>query len=484
MSKRGAGILLPVFSLPSAYGIGTLGKEAYRFIDFLERAGQKFWQILPMSPTGYGDSPYQSVSAFAGNPYMIDLDDAASFLGLSHVSFERLSEAPKEKIDYLLQYEEKHRVLRELYLASPMLRENRDYLNFLESEREWLDNFCFFMAFKKKFGYTIWQRWPAYPTIDKNDEEEIDFWRFVQFLFFKQYRALRQYAHEHGVSIIGDMPLYVSLDSADVFGNRSCFLLDESGYPSEVSGVPPDLFSEDGQRWGNPLYNWAQMESEGFEWWCRRIEHSMKMYDKVRIDHFIGLVNYYAIKATSETAREGVWREAPGGKLLEILCGMNAFLIAEDLGVINEKVMLIRDKFALPGMKILQFAFDSDSNNPFLPHAYPHNCIVYGGTHDNETLVGHFSHASAYEFQHACQYLGIETENPAVLANAIIRAGYASCADTVIMTMQDLMGLGNEARCNTPSTTEGNWQYRLPEDWETKVSSDELFSLAKLYGRI
>lgn len=484
MSKRGAGILLPVFSLPSAYGIGTLGKEAYRFIDFLERAGQKFWQILPMSPTGYGDSPYQSVSAFAGNPYMIDLDDAASFLGLSNASFERLSKAPKEKIDYFLQYEEKHRVLRELYLASPMLHENRDYLNFLESEREWLDNFCFFMAFKKKFGYTIWQSWPAYPTIDKNDEEEIDFWRFVQFLFFKQYRELRKYAHEHGVSIIGDMPLYVSLDSADVWGNRSCFLLDESGYPSEVSGVPPDIFSEDGQKWGNPLYNWAQMESEGFEWWCRRIEHSMKMYDKVRIDHFIGLVNYYAIKAASETAREGVWREAPGGKLLEILCGMNASLIAEDLGVINEKVILIRDKFALPGMKILQFAFDSDSNNPFLPHSYPHNCIVYGGTHDNETLVGHFSHASGYEFQHACQYLGIETESPAVLANAIIRAGYASCADTVIMTMQDLMGLGNETRCNTPSTTEGNWQYRLPEDWETKVSSDELFSLAKLYGRI
>lgn len=480
---RSAGVLLPIFSLPSRYGIGTLGREAYRFVNFLERAGMKYWQILPLTPTGYGDSPYQSVSAFAGNPYLIDLDDAASFLSVALPDVLALSDCDEGRIDYAKQAIEKERVLRALFLQCGGLEFDEEYQCFVREEAGWLDSYSIFMACRQKYPSIPWQKWQSEEELSAEDKKEIAFHKFVQYLFFHQYRCLRRYANERGIGIIGDMPLYVSLDSADVWENRELFLLDEAGYPYEVAGVPPDLFSQDGQRWGNPLYAWERMEADGFSWWKQRVAHMMKMCDRVRIDHFIGLVNYYAIPSSAQTAREGEWRHAPGEKLLESLCEMGSSLIAEDLGVINEAVEQIRDRFHLPGMKILQFAFDSDSQNPFLPHGYEKRCIVYGGTHDNETLVGHFSAVGEHEFLHACRYLGIETKDPAVVAKAIIRAGYASVGDTVIMSMQDLMGLDNSARINVPSTLEGNWQYRLPYDWESTVDAQVLKELAQLYGR-
>lgn len=481
MIVRSAGVLLPIFSLPSRYGIGTLGREAYRFIDFLCRSGMKYWQILPLTPTGYGDSPYQSVSAFAGNPYLIDLDDAASFLDVSLPDLYTLTNGEECRINYELQFLEREKALRTLFSRCQGIEETEAYRKFV-SEEEWLSPYSRFMAYRKKNGMKPWQEWTC-EEFSEEDREEIAYQNFLQFLFFHQYGELRRYANERGIGIIGDMPLYVSLDSADVWANPDLFLLNEKGYPQEVAGVPPDLFSEDGQKWGNPLYMWKRMEDDGFVWWKKRISHMLKMCDKVRIDHFIGLVNYYAIPANALTAREGEWRKAPGERLLESLRTMTESLIAEDLGVVNEEVVRIRERFCLPGMKILQFAFNGDSSNPFLPYNYEKRCLVYGGTHDNETLIGYFSTADERELAYACRYLGIETKDPALIAKAVISAGYASVGDTVIMSMQDLMGLDNSARINTPSTVEGNWQYRLPCDWESQVDAHALKALAKLYGR-
>ncbi len=481
---RSAGVLLPIFSLPSRYGIGTLGRESYRFIDFLDRAGMKYWQILPLTPTGYGDSPYQSVSAFAGNPYLIDLDDAATLLSVSSPDLFALSPEDECRIDYHQQFVEKEKVLRTLFSRCCGLEKEESYQRFFESEEEWLLPYSRFMAYRKKNGFKPWQEWPSDDSLSKEDESEINYQIFVQYLFFQQYAALRSYANERGIGLIGDMPLYVSLDSADVWANREFFLLDGSGYPCEVAGVPPDLFSQDGQKWGNPLYLWERMQEDGFSWWKKRISHMLKMFDKVRIDHFIGLVNYYAVPAEAPTAKQGEWRKAPGEKLLESLGEMSSALIAEDLGVVNEEVVRVRERFRLPGMKILQFAFNSDAKNPFLPHNYEKRCIVYGGTHDNETLVGYLLGASPDEVAAICRYLGIETKDPALVANAIVRAGYASVAEMVIMSLQDLMGVDNRARINTPSTVTGNWQYRLPCDWESKADARKLRELACIYGRV
>ncbi len=492
--KRGAGVLLPVFSLPSPYGIGTLGGEAYRFVDFLSRAGQSYWQLLPMTPTGYGDSPYQSFSAFAGNPYFIDLNEACRFLGIT----EQMNlqgawqEQDNARVDYGLQYTFRYDVLRKMYrLTDRRLRAEVGYTRFIREEHDWLHPFAVFMALKRRFCGKIWQEWDEgyrrYPCdielLSMDDREEMGFWYFTQYLFFVQYRALRAYAAERGIQIIGDIPLYVSLDSVDVWSERCNYLLNEEGYPTEVAGVPPDLFSEDGQLWGNPLYDWSYMEATGFSFWRRRIRHAMSMYDYVRIDHFIGMVNYYAIPAGATTARNGAWRRAPGEALLSRLVEDGARLIAEDLGVLTDEVVRVRDAFNLPGMKVLEFAFDSDAQNRFLPCNYEKNAVVYGGTHDNETLVGYFSHASPWILARTASYFDLSTNEAHALAKAVIRAGYASCADCAIMYLPDLMGLGNEARCNTPGTTGANWQYRLPHDWERMVSCEFLREMASLYNR-
>ena len=489
--ERCAGVLLPVFSLPSPYGIGTFGKEAYRFIDFLQRSGHRYWQMLPLTLTGYGDSPYQSVSTFAGNPYFIDLDDAFAFLGIERKIALR-HDHDTERVDYGRLYKERYTVLRRMYaLVGERLRGEVDFVAFIRKEEAWLRPFAIFMTLKNRFLDAPWQSWGepyrtyegACSALTREDKEEEGFWYFTQYLFFHQYGKLKAYAESHGVEMIGDLPLYVSLDSVDVWSSPSDFLLDEAGMPTEVAGVPPDNFSEDGQRWGNPLYDWAHMEATGFSFWRRRVSHAMTLFSLVRIDHFIGIVRYYAIKNEEMTARNGVWREGPGERLLSLLIENGARLIAEDLGVLTDEVLHVRDKFFLPGMNVLAFAFEGDETNRFLPCHYVQNSVVYGGTHDNETLLGYFERIGSGVREFAGRYLGAPAYSPRALAEAVITAGYASVSDCVIMSMQDLLSEGNYARSNTPSTREGNWRYRLPRNWEERVSAEHLRSLCKIYDR-
>lgn len=479
-TERSSGVLLPLFSLPSPYGIGTLGREAYRFIDYLAEGGQRYWQLLPMHPTGYGDSPYMASSAFAGNPYFIDLDDAAGLLGYASVDAEGLSRKWSPRIDYGSQFLYRCRILDRMIQSDAGNFEDAEFRSFKERERVWLAPFARFEALRRKNAYAPFQEWKT----EEIGEKETDTVSFEQYLFFRQFGALRRYAREQGIGFIGDMPLYLSLDSADVWHEKEDFYLDEQGYPTEVSGVPPDLFSEDGQRWGTPLYRWHKMKEEGFPFWLRRISHAMAMYDLVRIDHFIGLVRYYAIPAEEKTARNGRWREAEGAALLQLLSEEGARLIAEDLGIVTDDVMRIKSAFGIPGMKVMQFAFEGDEKNSFLPCHYEQNCVVYGGTHDNETVLGYFSNASVEVRRRAASYLGIKEEAPAELARAVIRACFASTADLSIQSMSDLMMLGNEGRINTPSRVSGNWDFRLPVDYAQSAPASELRALTKLYDRL
>ncbi len=494
---RKAGVLLPIFALPSRHGIGTLGREAYRFVDFLHKAGQRMWQLLPLTPTGYGDSPYQSVSAFAGNPYFIDLEDACRFLGISGeidlYAWDDDDVKEQDRVDYGKLYQVRYEQLRKIYaMVESRLRGCTAYNKYIREASSWLCPFVRFMALRRRFEEKPWQLWPepykshreSDDQLTEEDKQEEGFWRFTQYLFHLQYCGVKEYAKERSIELIGDMPLYMSLDSADVWSNQEQFLLDDAGYPTQVAGVPPDIFSEDGQRWGNPLYRWDMMEQDGFSWWRRRMAHAMSLYDTVRIDHFIGLINYYAISVHESTARHGEWRKAPGEILLKLLQEDGACMIAEDLGVLSEDVIRVRNQMHLPGMYVLAFAFDSDSRNRFLPWHYEKNAVVYSGTHDNETLVGYLTEADYKVLAGIREYFSLETENPAEMAAAIIRAGYMSVCDRIIVTMQDLMGLGNQSRCNTPATETGNWQFRLPDHWESSVDAAYLYRMARLYDRL
>lgn len=478
--KRSSGVLLPLFSLPSPYGIGTLGREAYRFVDYLHEAGQSYWQLLPMNPTGYGDSPYMATSAFAGNPYFIDLDDAASLLGLPGVPEAGLSRDVTARVDYGAQYVHRLRILDRMIAEGAGDFSDAEFRSFKEREHAWLEDYARFEALRRRNACAPWQEWKACEVSDS----EVDTVCFEQYLFFRQYGALRRYASEMGVGLIGDMPLYLSTDSADVWSAREDFYLDERGYPTEVSGVPPDLFSEDGQRWGTPLYRWHKMKEEGFPFWQRRISHAMAMYDLVRIDHFVGLVRYYAIPAEETTARHGEWRNAEGAALLELLAEEGARLIAEDLGIVTEDVARVRNAFGIPGMKVMQFAFEGDEANPFLPCHYEQNCVVYGGTHDNETTLGYFSNAPVEVRRRAARYLGIKEEAPAQIARAVLRACFASVADLSVMSMSDLLLLGNEGRINTPSRASGNWDFRLGIDYAQAAPAWKVREMTELYSRL
>ena len=462
---RGAGVLLPISSLPSPYGIGAFGREAFEFIDFLKAAGQKYWQILPLSQTGFGDSPYQSFSAFAGNPYFIDLDVLVNrgLLSRTECAAVGFGENP-EQADYGALWRSRYDLLRRAYARSGYKDSPEDKR--LVREQEWLFDFCLFMALKSRFSYVSWLTWPdafrfrepdALEKAGKELAGEMDFRRFCQFHFFSQWRELKAYANQNGIQIIGDIPLYVSPDSADLWTDPGLFQLDDNLQPTRVAGVPPDNFSETGQLWGNPLYNWDAMEQDGFAWWKRRMAASAELYDIIRIDHFIGIVNYYSIPAGDKTAENGVWVDGPGEKLLaavsEVMGGSR--IIAEDLGKVTKQVTDLREKFGYPGMRLLQTDFES---------AIVKNCVVYGGTHDNETLAGFFK------------------ERPE-LPDSLIRKGYASGADLVVFQMQDYLGLGNQARTNTPSTVGGNWQWRLTKDRLTGELAGKLKQLAETNGR-
>lgn len=484
---------MPISSLPSPYGIGTLGEAAYRFADWLAAAGQKYWQVLPVGPTSFGDSPYQSFSAFAGNPYFIDPDvlidegliDAQS---LSDIKWNDC----EERVNYSYLFDNRFTVLKEAYTNSDH-KESDEYIDFCRSNSFWLDDYALFMSLKEYFENRSWVEWDEDIRFRRHDKvefyknelaDEIDFWRFCQYKFFEQWNKLKKYVNERGIKIIGDIPLYVSLDSADVWADNYLFEMDEKRRPTCVAGVPPDCFSEEGQLWGNPIYNWKVMEQENFDWWRKRMLSCAGLYDVIRIDHFIGIVRYYAIPFGSINAKTGEWRTGPGKKLTDVISSSvgEAWVIAEDLGVIVPPVRELIENTGWPGMKILEFAFDGQPYNEYLPHNYKNpNCILYAGTHDNDTIVGFIDKAYDYQKEQVLDYVG--ADSIADIPRRMIQTAYMSIADVVIIQMQDVLELGTDARMNTPSTIGANWCWRMTEDRLDYEDAAWLRRRAYIYGR-
>ncbi len=488
---RKAGILLPITSLPSNYGVGTLGHQAFKFVDFLAYAGQSLWQILPVNPTGYGDSPYQSFCAFAGNPYNIDLDIlVAKKLLLREEIGEKWAENP-DKVDYETLFERRFEVLKKA--AERFDFSSAQYLMFCQNNAYWLNDYALYMAIKKQQGQAGLDMWPAplrlrkkkaMQTAAQSLAKEVDFWRCVQFFWHEQWMALKRYANKKGVQIVGDIPIYVSADSSDVWANPQLFQIDEEGRPSVVAGVPPDAFSQDGQLWGNPLYAWEAHKKTGYAWWIARLRQADELFDVTRIDHFRGFAGYYAVPSGEKTAKKGSWVKGPGKSFIRgintALPGMN--IIAEDLGFLTEDVRRLLAFSGYPGMKILQFAFDSREESDYLPHNYTRNSVVYTGTHDNTTTAAFELQAPPADIRFARRYLGILPKQN--LARAIVRAALASVANTAIIPMQDWLGLGEEARFNTPSTLGGNnWRWRLVKGQLTKELACNIRTLSEMYGR-
>lgn len=492
---RGSGMLLPVASLPSKYGIGSFSKSAYEFVDLCAEAGQKYWQILPLGPTSYGDSPYQSFSTFAGNPYFIDLEtliqeglltkeecDACDFGDNPHY------------IDYGKIYENRFDLLRKAYERSKFLG-RQEYLDFKKANKDWLHNYGLYMAVKNHFHGVSWNQWDEDirtrqpEAVERYEDEfssEIDFYSYLQYLFQKQWTALKAYANGKGIQIIGDIPIYVAFDSADTWANPELFQFTSDGEPIAVAGCPPDGFSATGQLWGNPLYRWDYHEQTGFAWWIRRIRHCFTLYDIVRVDHFRGFDEYYAIPYGHTTAELGKWEKGPGLKLFTALKDAlgDMPIIAEDLGFLTPSVLQLVHDTGYPGMKVLEFAFDSREESDYLPHNYPRNCVVYTGTHDNQTLKAWYQEMSDTDRNFAIEYMDLEGKNADQVQMSFIRAALASVADTAIIPLQDYLGLGAEARINTPSTLGDNWKWRLTEGEFTHELAAKIRRLAKIYGRI
>lgn len=476
---------MPIFSLPSAGGIGTFGKEAYRFVDFLKKSKQTWWQILPLNPTNYGDSPYQSFSSYAGNPYFIApellIDDG--LLEKSEFEFFDFG-SDSTKIDYGKLYINRTKMLK---IAFSRFKENSDYIRFCDENAFWLKDYALFMSIKNAYSDVSWENWDINlkrreKTSLKNAEnkyfEDIKFHCFVQYIFSKQWYALKNYANGKGIKIIGDIPIYVAYDSADVWSDTKQFQLDENLKPKAVAGCPPDDFAKNGQLWGNPLYDWKYMKSESYDWWKRRIKYVLSLYDCVRIDHFRGFESYYSIPADSKTAKNGKWVKGPGiafFKELEISFGKNLPIIAEDLGFLTPQVLDMLKQSGYPGMKVLQFAFSGEKESEYLPYNYNNNCVVYTGTHDNNTIIGWSKAADKKEVDFAKKYLG--TDKNSAFNWAMIDAALMSVADTCILMMPDLIGLGSEGRINTPSTVGENWQWRIEgsciNDWLAKIIADK-----------
>ena len=491
--KRSSGILIPISSLPSPNGIGTLGKAAYDFIDFLAEAGQSWWQILPVGPTSVGDSPYQSPSAYAGNPYFVDLDLLIEdgLLTGREVHSVKWGGDP-QKVDYGLLYEKRFRVLKKA-MQRGWERDQDKIRKFEEENAFWVYDYAMFMALKKHFGMVSWQEWPdeeirfrkasAMEKYRTELSEEIRFYIYVQYLFFLQWEKLKAYAHKKKIGIIGDIALYVALDSADVWASPENFQLDDQYMPKKVAGVPPDYFSEDGQLWGNPLYNYDYMRRDGYGWWIRRVGGAAKLYDVIRIDHFRGLESYWAVPFGEKTARNGRWVKGPGMDLVDRLRGWfrDTQFIAEDLGYPTPEVAQLLQDSGFPGMKVLEFAFDPEAESDYLPHNYSKNCVCYIGTHDNETLLGWKEATDQKTLKKACRYLGLHEEEGFVWG--FIRGGMSSVADLFIVQMQDLLGLGAEARMNTPGTMAGNWQWRMLPDAVTPELTARIAEMTRLYGR-
>lgn len=496
MLERGSGILMHISSLPGEMGIGDLGKSAYEFINFLKSSNQKFWQILPLGPTGYGNSPYQSFSSFAGNPYFIDLESLKEKGFLKEEDLEELKNKNNSKsVDYGFIYLEKMRVLRKAYDNYCFLNKRFDMKNFKKENEFWLEDYSLYMVLKKKFDYKSWEEWP---TEFKNREskilneekekqkKEIEFYIFLQYVFYFQWGELKKYSKLNGVKIIGDLPIFVALDSSDIWANSEMFLLDENKKPLKVSGCPPDFFSEKGQLWGNPLYDWDKMKKDKFTWWISRVKHCFKLYDVVRIDHFRGFEAYWEIPINSEDATGGAWKKGPGIDLfreIENSLGKKD-IIAEDLGFISSEVKELLLETGFPGMKVLLFAFDSKTDSDYLPHKYNKNSIAYIGTHDNDTVVGWYEDASIDDKNYCNKYFEeLNLIRSQEINWKFIEAAWSSNSVVSIVQMQDLIGLDNLARMNKPATDNGNWSWRLENKFITKELSQRLKEITTIFNR-
>lgn len=491
--ERSSGVLMGVFSLPSPYGIGTLGAAAREFVDFLSAAGQTWWQMLPVGPTSYGDSPYQSPSTFAGNPYFIDLDMLVEDGLLEQEEIDALSWGDDPAcVDYGLLYQNRY-VLLQKATDRGWKRDAKEVAAFVKDNENWLPDYALFMALKRYFGMACWLDWEdedvrlrkpaAIAKYRKLLDKDIRLFTYIQYLFYKQWNALRDYAHEKGVGIIGDLPIYVALDSVDVWASPESFQLDEKGFPTAVSGVPPDYFSEDGQLWGNPLYDYEAMAQDGYAWWIRRVDGATKLYDIIRIDHFRGFSAYWSVPYGETTARNGKWVQGPGMALVGVLRDWFAGtrFIAEDLGYPSPDVVQLLSDSGFPGMKVLEFAFDSKDSSDYLPHAYIPNCACYGGTHDNETLTGWIAEVTPDDRDKAIAYLGLNEEEGYTWG--LIRGGMSSVANLFVTQMQDYLELDNTARMNTPGIPEGNWQWRMLPDAITEEMTEKLLNITKMYDR-
>ncbi len=493
---RASGILLHPTSLPGRFGIGDLGTQAYRFVDFLTESQQALWQILPLGPTGHGNSPYMAYSAMAGNPLLISLEILQGQGLLSEDDLALSHGFPDDVVDYPAVYDFK---LNQLRQAAGRFKETADegtrraFDEFRQNCRDWLEDYGLFMALKNTNGGVPWSQWDK--AIAKRDSfalnqakvdlaAEVFFHEYMQFEFYRQWSGLKGYANERGIKIVGDMPIYVAHDSADVWANPDRFMLDpETLNPSQMAGVPPDYFSATGQLWGNPTYNWEKVQADGFSWWLQRIRALLAQVDIIRIDHFRAFAAYWAVPAGHDTAIHGEWIEAPGDAFFETVeatLGQLPFL-AEDLGLIDEKVEALRDRFDFPGMKILQFAFGGDHKNPYLPFNVGSNFVIYTGTHDNDTTVGWFNQASDYEKQRLAAYVG--AFNPDTVHWAMIRLAMGSVANQAVTPFQDLLGLGSESRMNTPGVGDGNWAWRYSEAMLSPTICEQLKHLTELYGR-
>ena len=490
---RKSGILMPVSSIPSRYGIGTFSKEAYAFVDFLEKSGQKLWQILPLGPTGYGDSPYQSFSTFAGNPYFIDLEELVKEGYLTKEDCDAYDFGEdEESVDYEKIYLSRFKVLYQAFRNSH-IAQNSEFQKFCEENAHWLADYALYMAVKNSFQGKSWIYWDeaiklrrpeAIAQYREKYADEILFYKFQQFLFAKQWRELKAYANAKGIEIVGDIPIYVALDSADTWANPQLFQLDESCTPTAVAGCPPDAFSATGQLWGNPLYRWDYHKETGYKWWIERIAYCYQLYDVVRIDHFRGFDEYYSIPYGDETAEYGHWEQGPGYDIFKALKAElgKIQVIAEDLGFLTPSVIKLVKKTGYPGMKVLQFAFDSREESDYLPHNYTQNCVVYTGTHDNDTTVGWYDTFNRRDKSFAKQYLNIKGNKD--IHWIFIRSALSSVADTVVIPMQDYLGLGGEARMNEPSTLGKNWKWRMKAGACTDELATKICSMIKLYGRL
>ncbi len=494
--ERASGILLHPTSLPGPYGIGDLGPAAYRWLDWLAGSGCKLWQVLPLGPTGYGDSPYQCFSAFAGNPYLISPD---FLLEQGILTQDDLADMPSwddQRVDFGRIYRWKPALLEKAFsrFSSNRSPVRAEFDSFCAENAAWLDDYALFMAIKEAHGGGSWGGWPAALRLREMTaltEARTSLaalvlrFSFYQFLFFRQWYALKAYANERGIKIIGDIPLFVAYDSSDAWAHPDLFYLDETGQPTVVAGVPPDYFSPTGQLWGNPLYRWDVHKANGYGWWLERIRATLKLVDIVRIDHFRGFAGYWEIPAGNQTAEIGRWVPGPGADFFDVVQNNlgNLPIIAEDLGVITPDVVALREQFGLPGMRILQFAF-SGPDNSFLPHSYSQNCVVYTGTHDNDTTRGWYESAPEKEKDFACRYLGsLESLAPDAFAENLIRAAWASVAVFALAPLQDFLNFGGEARMNFPSRLGGNWAWRLAEDSLNNELRERIKELNWLYQR-